>query len=201
MRLPFFIYVSNSSTVIICTESVGLCHKSRGCPEDLMSNSFSSAKQSRLRVGQRDADLGNLQKSFLAEAGKILASSLDYEKTLATVADLVVPGLADWCFIYILNESGVPVLLAVSNPDPAKVKSAWELNRSFPIAMNKSGGTAGVVQSKFHVLVADAFPEMLADRAGSPEHLEAMLGLGITSLLIVPLIARDRVLGTLTLAA
>src|SRR4051812_6443875 len=192
MRLPFFIYVSNSSTVIICTESVGLCHKSRGCPEDLMSNSFSSAKQSRLRVGQRDADLGNLQKSFLAEAGKILASSLDYEKTLATVADLVVPRLADWCFIYILDENGRPGLLAVSHNDPAKVQQAWDLDRAYPIAMNKTGGTASVVHTKAPVLVTDGIREMLEARASCPEHLEAMLSLGICSLLIVPLIARDR---------
>src|SRR3954454_22650385 len=113
-----------------------------------MANTSSSAKQTRLRAGHRNADLGGIQKAFLAEAGKILASSLDYQKTLATVADLVVPGLADWCFIYILDESGAPVLLAVSNPDPEKVKNAWELNRSFPIVMNKNGGTASAVQSK-----------------------------------------------------
>jgi PAS domain S-box-containing protein len=165
-----------------------------------MSNSFSSAKQSRLRAGQRDADLGNFQKSFLAEAGKILASSLDYEKTLATVADLMVPRLADWCFIYILDENSRPGLLAVSHKDPAKVKQAWELDRAFPIAMNKSGGTASVVQTKAPVLVTDGLREMLAARASCPKHMDAMLSLGICSLLIVPLIARDRVLGTLTLA-
>jgi PAS domain S-box-containing protein len=166
-----------------------------------MANSSSSEKQTGLRAGQRDNNPVNRQKSFLAEAGKILASSLDYEKTLATVADLMVPGLADWCFIYNLDETGNPRLLAVSHSDPEKVKHAWELNRAFPIAMNKSGGTASVVQTKTPVLVADHVPEMMAARASSPEHLDAMLSLSICSLLIVPLIARDRVLGTLTLAA
>ena len=140
-----------------------------------MANSPSSAQSTRLRAGQRDVDLANLQKSFLAEAGKILASSLDYEKTLTTVADLVVPGLADWYFIYILNDDGIPTLLVVSHRDPAKVRNAWDLNRSFPIAMNKRGGTAGVVQSKVPVLVSDGVPEMMAARASSPEHLTAML--------------------------
>jgi PAS domain S-box-containing protein len=165
-----------------------------------MVNSSSSAKATRIRAGQRDAGLANLRSSFLAEAGKILASSLDYEKTLATVADLMVPGLADWCFIYTLDEEATPTLIAVSHSNAEKVERAWELNRAFPIAMNKSGGTAAVVQSKLPILIADDVPEVLAERASSPEHLQAMLGLGICSLLIVPLIARDRVLGTLTLA-
>jgi PAS domain S-box-containing protein len=166
-----------------------------------MANSSSGAKATRLSAGQRDnTGLADRQKSFIAEAGKILASSLDYQKTLATVADLMVPGLADWCLIYILDEDGSPRLLAVSQSDPKKSKEAWDLDRAFPIAMNKSGGTASVVQSKAPVLVADRVPEMLAARARSPEHLNAMLKMGMCSLLIVPLIARDRVLGTLTLA-
>jgi PAS domain S-box-containing protein len=164
-----------------------------------MANS-SSAKQTRLRAGQRDPDLANVQKSFLAEAGKILASSLDYEKTLATVADLMIPGLADWCFIYILDDNRVPGLLAVSHSDPERVKLAWDLNRAHPIAMNRDGGTARVVQTQEPVLVAKGVPEMMAARANNPEHLQAMLSLGICSLLIVPLIARGRVLGTLSLA-
>ena len=38
---------------------------------------------------------------FLANASTLLAASLDYETTLATVARLVVPFLADWCMVYV----------------------------------------------------------------------------------------------------
>ncbi len=165
-----------------------------------MGNPSFNAKQTRLHADYRDPDLATVQKSFLAEAGKILASSLDYQKTLATVADLMIPGLADWCFIYILDDDGAPGLLAVSHRDPERVKLAWELNRAHPIAMNREGGTAKVVQTQEPVLVATGVSEMIAARANSPEHMQAMLSLGICSLMIVPLTARGRVLGTLTLA-
>ncbi len=120
---------------------------------------------------------------------------------MATIADLVVPQLADWCFIYILDDAGNPRLLAVSHPDPERVKRAWELDRRFPLAMDKGGGTTDAVHGKCPVLVSDNVSELLVKRARNPEHLQAMLGLGICSLLIVPLVARNRVLGTITLAS
>ena len=50
---------------------------------------------------------------FLAEASEILASSLDYQATLASLARLVVPRLADWCAIDLLEDDGSINQLAV----------------------------------------------------------------------------------------
>ena len=69
---------------------------------------------------------------FLAEASSVLSSSLDYRETLAAVARLAVPILADWCAVDILEEDGHLNRLAVEHPDPEKVRLAYEIERRYP---------------------------------------------------------------------
>src|SRR5215208_1299417 len=64
---------------------------------------------------------------FLAEAGASLSSSLDYRATLARMARLAVPYLADWCVVDILEEDGSLNRLAVTHQDQEKVALAREL--------------------------------------------------------------------------
>lgn len=68
---------------------------------------------------------------FLAEVNDVLASSLDYETTLASVARLAVPQLADWCAVHVTAEDGTIQQLALSHVDPAKVELARELQRRY----------------------------------------------------------------------
>lgn len=71
-----------------------------------------------------------VQREFLAKAGEVLtASSLDYRMTLATVARLAVPELADWCSVELLEPGATaPLQVAVAHADPRKVQYARELN-------------------------------------------------------------------------
>jgi PAS domain S-box-containing protein len=71
-----------------------------------------------------DAKDAELRQRFLAEAGQLLASSLDYEQTLERVARMIVPRLADWCVIDMVDEHGDIVNVAVAHADPAKVAVA-----------------------------------------------------------------------------
>ncbi len=62
-------------------------------------------------VGESPADerLGESAEDnwrLLAEAGMLLSSSLDVETTLASIARLAVPRLADWCVVYVLDDHG-----------------------------------------------------------------------------------------------
>ena len=59
------------------------------------------------RKARGAADYARRQASFLAEAGTALSASLDYEHTLATVARLAVPAMADWCAVDIVGPGGV----------------------------------------------------------------------------------------------
>ncbi|MEP7188937.1 MAG: histidine kinase N-terminal 7TM domain-containing protein, partial [Roseiflexaceae bacterium] len=73
---------------------------------------------------------------FLAEASKLLASSLDYETTLVHVAQLAIPQLADWCMIHLIDDNYALRRVALTFADPAKQPLADELQRDYPLEMN-----------------------------------------------------------------
>jgi PAS domain S-box-containing protein len=138
---------------------------------------------------------------FLAEAGAVLGSSLDYEVTLADLARLVVPRLADWCGVNVVDEDGTTRQLAVAHADPAKVELARELGRRFPPDPDSPTGVPAVLRSGRSELVSEITEEMLERGARGPEHLAAVRGLGLRSYIAVPLLARGRTLGALTFVA
>jgi PAS domain S-box-containing protein len=72
------------------------------------------------RKGREAADQARQQAAFLAEAGTVLSSSLDYETTLTAVTRLAVPAIADWCAVNIVGEDGTLQRLAVAHVDPRK---------------------------------------------------------------------------------
>src|SRR5438552_7279310 len=59
------------------------------------------------------------QQRFLLEAGSLLAGSLDYRTTLASVAELAVPEMSDWCVIDVVGRDGSLGQLALAHVDPA----------------------------------------------------------------------------------
>jgi hypothetical protein len=84
---------------------------------------------------------------FLAEASEVLASSLDYQATLDSVADLVASNLADWCAIHMVEEDGSIQQLAVTHKDPGKGPRARELRRRYPSDPDALWGVSGVLRS------------------------------------------------------
>ena len=77
------------------------------------------------------------RQRFLAEAGRLLASSLDCERTLAQVARLAVPALGDWCAIDLVGDEGELDRVAVAHADPAKVALVGGCAPSFPPATRR----------------------------------------------------------------
>src|SRR5438046_740506 len=85
--------------------------------------------------------------AFLAEASELLASSLDYETTLVSLARLAVPRLADWCTVHILDEDGLLQQLAVEHIDSQKIAWAYELQRDYPPDPDAPTGLHNVVRT------------------------------------------------------
>ena len=136
---------------------------------------------------------------FLNEASTILASSLDFEATLSAVAQLAVPRLGDWCGIEIVGEDGVARQLAVAHTDPAKLPLAHELRARYPADPAAETGLPLVLRkgvTEFYPAITD---EQVAASAVDAGHLELLRALQLRSVIIVPLIARDRIFGALTL--
>ncbi|HYW06916.1 MAG TPA: MHYT domain-containing protein [Longimicrobium sp.] len=138
-------------------------------------------------------------REHLAEASRVLASSLDYETTLRAVARLAVPGLADWCAVDLVDETGRISRVAVEHTDPDRVKIAEEIQRRFPDDPDSPRGVPQVVRSGHPEWVAEIPDAMLEEAGLDPDHLALLRRLGLRSYVIVPLLARHRVLGAITL--
>jgi len=136
---------------------------------------------------------------FLAEASNALASSLDFQTTLSAVARLAVPQIADWCAVDMFDPDGGLQRLAVVHADPGKVELARGLGRRHAMDVDADSGVPHVLRSGLPELVSEITDELLAEMAGDDEHLEILRGLGLKSYIIVPLVARGRMLGALTL--
>lgn len=139
-------------------------------------------------------------QEFLIAAGKALASSLDYKTTLANVAKLVTPKLADWCAIDLLDEQGGINRVAVAHVDPAKVAWAYELHQRYPPKTDSNTGVGKILrtgQTEYYPTITD---EMLIAAAGSDNDLLAIAReIGFRASAAVPLTARGHTFGVITL--
>jgi PAS domain S-box-containing protein len=147
------------------------------------------------------AKAGEQQSRFLAEASTVLASSLDYEVTLRSVAQLAVPHLADWCVVHIA-EAGQPLKqLALTHIDPAKVEWAKELGVRYPPDLNVPLGVPNVLRtgkSEYYPEIDDA---LLVQTARDEDHLRILRQVSMKSAMLVPLTARNRTLGVISFVA
>jgi PAS domain S-box-containing protein len=143
----------------------------------------------------------DVERAFLANAGTILGSSLDVERTLSDVARLVVPELADWCAIDLVGENGALVRSAVAHVDPAKVELAHRLWRQQPPRPDDAHGVYAVLRNGKTEWLPEIPDELLTQTVADPALLTIIRGLGLRSSLCVPLTGRERTLGALTLVA
>jgi PAS domain S-box-containing protein len=140
--------------------------------------------------------------TFLAEASELLASSLDYNRTLGQLARLSVPGLADWCAIDMLGPNGEIERLTVAHEDPEKVRWAKELQRRYPPDPDAPRGVAQVLRSGEPEFLPEFPPELLDEAIGDDPELRRIVDeLGLRASICVPLKTRGRILGALTLIA
>jgi PAS domain S-box-containing protein len=147
-----------------------------------------------------DVKIAELRERFLAEATKLMASSLDAEATLDKVAWAAVPEIADWCAVDLLDERGDLHQVALAHTDPERREAARELNRLYPAPPDAAIGAPQVARSGRSELYSDIQPEMLEAVAVDEEHLRLMRAVGTRSALVVPIPSRQRTIGTLTLA-
>lgn len=136
-------------------------------------------------------------QAFLVKAGEILSSSLDYETTLGSVARLAVPHIADWSAIDLVTPDGIE-RVAVAHADPAKIELARDLQHRFPPDPNATTGVTKVLRTGKPEVIRRITPEML-NAIEDAELREILHGLGLRSIMTVPLATRGHVNGALTL--
>lgn len=136
---------------------------------------------------------------FLADASLELSSSLDYKTTIQRVADLTVPRIADWCSVDLVRQDGSLELVAVAHVDPEKVRWAVDLRRRYPPRLEEETGLAKVIKTGMPEFYPDITWAMVEQATSDEEELAIMREIGMRSLIIVPLYARSRIIGALTL--
>jgi PAS domain S-box-containing protein len=138
------------------------------------------------------------RQRFLVEAGSLLGSSLDVDRTLTDVANAAVPAVADWCGVDLVGADGRLHNLAVAHADPTKVQFVRELRTRYPPDPDAATGPPYVVRTGESELVQEITDEMLEAAARDELHLDLLRELALSSYMCVPLVSRDRVLGALT---
>ena len=149
----------------------------------------------------RGAELERRGPSFLAEASRLLADTLDYEATLSTVARLALPHLGSWCIVDIVEEDGELRRLAIIHPEAEKAELVRELKDGWPPDRADPLGVPAVALTRRSEVVPVVNDAWLREVAKSERNLELLRRLGIGSLMSVPLIARGDVLGAMTFVA
>ncbi len=135
---------------------------------------------------------------FLTSATAQFSASLNYHTTLNTIASMVVPKIADWCSIELI-EDGVLQQVAIAHKDPEKVKWAKELRKKQgPPDLNDDSGSPQVIRTGKPIFLPTITEEMIYASTTNEEELELLLGLGFSSVIIVPMKLDNKVIGVLT---
>ena len=141
------------------------------------------------------AELG---QRFLAEAGELLASALEYEETLKRIADLAVPRLADWCTVTLPDDAGRLRSVAVAHTDPEKVAFARGYEERYPSDASSPTGAAQVLRDGVAQVMNGIDEAMIEAAVADPEQRAMLISLGMRAVMIVPMVASGRVIGVIS---
>jgi hypothetical protein len=172
------------------------CHHSRRSRED---------RDQARRVALDQADraqraVAARRTAFLAHASEVLASSPDYETTLAAVANLAVPQIADLCVVDMLEEDGGFKALAVAHVDPAKAQLVRELRQIHPLAPDAPYGPPRVLRTGRSMVYTEIDQPRTQEMEIAPSEVRVATALGIRSTMVVPLVVGGRRFGVISFA-
>jgi PAS domain S-box-containing protein len=150
------------------------------------------------RAARADSENGREQQLLLAEATALLTATLDVDEAIGRLVRLVIPALGDWAVVSLLDEAGRGVVRAMLHRDGHKDL----LQRYADLLADGLGeGTlqSQVLRTQQPVLITRFRPGYAGEPDVPYEVIETARALGLTSGIVVPLIARRRMLGTLSL--
>jgi PAS domain S-box-containing protein len=166
----------------------------------LAGQSAQAFDRARLYESERDAreaaEEAESRLAFLSRVSEVLSATLDPDEALRRLADLVVPRIAEWCSIEEIEPDGSLRNVAVTHADPARAEWARESRRRFPPSPD---GIGYVIETGRSVLVPEVDEAALVAVAQNQQHLEALLSLGLASVMIVPIKRGGDVVGAISL--
>jgi PAS domain S-box-containing protein len=163
-----------------------------GCRSALVDVSERKRSEEIARDASRAAESARAHFSLLSDVSALVAEPISTAEFLLRVAHLSVPRIADGCVIELLG-GGAEAPWTVAWADPERREQAALLRGRVSFA----GRVARTGEPELHAFADDVF---LARVAGNAEHLALLRAFGLVSCLVVPITARGRILGALTLA-
>lgn len=136
------------------------------------------------------------EQRLLSEAGAILSSSLDYEETLTSVVRLAVRDFADVCIVDLFEESGEIRRLRTLSRDPA-LDWACDILTTSPFDRTRPHLVQPALEANGPVLMENLSTEDIVSFAQNEERLRAFRAIDPKSAIVVPLLARERILGVI----
>jgi predicted ATPase/signal transduction histidine kinase len=162
-----------------------------------LENALLLADEQAARTAAEEAER---RAEFIAEAGALLADSLEYQETFRRLGQLCVRSLADWCIIDLV-ESGQLRRIAVAHADPAKEPLLKRLQQQYPARWDSAHPASRVLRADEPIFMAELSEADLRHYAEDDEHAQIVSELGTRSGVAVPLRARGQTIGVLTLGA
>jgi PAS domain S-box-containing protein len=206
-------YLRGDGPVVWVNLTVSLVRDSAGEPayfiaviEDISERKKTEEERDLLLVREQlaraEAVEARRRLALLAAAGPTLSASLDYGETLESITRILVPALADWCLLDIVEEDGSLNQLAAAHSDPEKEGLLIQLKEYRQFGVGDPGSTAEVLTTGRSVLLPDLPDAAFYERElGVGEHLDILLSLEPRSLICVPLLARGKTIGAVTLVS
>jgi PAS domain S-box-containing protein len=134
---------------------------------------------------------------FLARANELLVESLDWERTLAAIAELAVPALAGYLVIDLFGDDDELHWVVAVHADPEKTELVRDLRASYPPTL-----PTHPIQVALRTGEAQLLPDLQAETAAmahDAKHARSIRRIANTSGIVAPLRARGRTLGTISL--
>ncbi len=135
---------------------------------------------------------------FLARASEVLASSLDYEVTLRTVARLAVPTFADWCIVDVIGDDGEIERLEVAATDPVQENVLRQFQRRHPPSWDSHHPVVAVLRTGQTLLIAHDPADPGRHDPLNADQLHLANVLGHHSTIVVPLVAHGHTVGAMS---
>jgi PAS domain S-box-containing protein len=136
-------------------------------------------------------------QDFVVSSSAALARSLDFDTIVETIPRLVAPAIAEWCALDLADEGDL--LRHASAADPASPALAAALDARYPLDPDSPWPVQDVLRSG-RVDLIDADDEWIEAHTLDLAERDALRASGLCSMIMLPLVARDQVLGVLTLA-
>jgi hypothetical protein len=186
-----------------CTEGLGVELREAEPTEGVVDLQRQVAEQMLLsalreRGLAESAEEARRRAAFLAEAGRMLAESVDQTSTLVALTRLALPTLGAWCIVDILGEDNSIRRLGIYHSDPEKQKLAQEFQMQWVPEIDDPFGVAAMLRSIGTLEISEDIESALAATPRGAGNLDILRKLGLGSILTVPLVARGKLLGAIT---